>query len=93
MIGLMRDLKDGVIGFTALGKVTGADYEQVVIPAIEAGFDKHSSLSLIYHLGEDFEGFEAAAVWDDAKVGLAHWTAWDRVAVVTDVGWVRTRVI
>ena len=29
-------------------------------------------------------------MWDDAKVGLQHLTAWERVAVVTDVGWIRT---
>ena len=41
-------------------------------------------------LGPDFLGFTAAAMWDDAKIGLAHWNAWERVAVVTDVPWVAT---
>jgi hypothetical protein len=25
---------------------------------------------------------------DDAKLGLANWNAWERIAVVTDVDWV-----
>lgn len=89
MIELMSGLPDGVLGFTATGKVTGEDYEEVVVPAVEAGLEEHSHLSLIYHLGESFTGFAAAALWDDAKVGLKHLTAWDRAAVVTDVEWIR----
>ena len=40
-------------------------------------------------MGEDFEGFEPAALWDDAKVGMSHPLSWDRVACVTDVEWIR----
>lgn len=29
------------------------------------------------------------ALWDDAKFGLAYYHEWERVAVVTDVGWLR----
>lgn len=28
-------------------------------------------------------------MWDDAKVGLAHLRAWEKIAVVTDVDWIR----
>ena len=89
MIELMADLPGHVVGFTAIGKLTGEDYEQVVIPAVEEGLEQHSHLNLLYHLGPDFEGFDAGAVWNDAKVGLKHLTAWKRVAVVTDVDWIR----
>ena len=44
---------------------------------------------LLYHLSEDFESFSAGAAWDDAKLGLQHWTSFERMAVVTDVGWVK----
>lgn len=89
MIERIADLPDHVVGFTAVGKVTGEDYENVLIPAVEAGLERHSHLNLLYHLGPDFEGFDARAVWNDAKVGLKHLTAWKRMAVVTDVDWIR----
>ena len=89
MIELMSDLPNNVIGFTAHGKVTGDDYENVVIPTIEARLKEHDKLRLIYNCGEEFEGFEAAAMWDDAKVGMKHLTAWEKIAVVTDVDWMR----
>ena len=31
-------------------------------------------------------------MWDDAKVGLAHVSAWEKIAVVTDVDWIRAAV-
>ena len=90
MIELMSDLPDNVLGMTAHGKVTGEDYENVVIPALEARLAKHEKLRLVYHCGDEFEGYDAAAMWDDAKVGLKHLTAWDKIAVVSDVDWIRT---
>ena len=92
MIELMSDLPGGVLGFTAIGKVTGADYERVLVPAVEAALKEHDKLALVYHCGDDFSGFDAGAMWDDAKVGLRHITSWRRIAVVTDIGWLRTAV-
>ena len=36
MIELMQDVPENVVAMTAKGKVTGADYENVIIPAVEA---------------------------------------------------------
>jgi hypothetical protein len=33
--------------------------------------------------------FEAAAAWDDTKLGFKHWTGWEKMAIVTDVEWIR----
>lgn len=76
----------------AKGEVTGTDYETVLIPAVEEALATHPKIRLLYHLGEDFTGFDAKAMWDDAKVGLRHFTAWERVAVVSDITWLRGMV-
>jgi hypothetical protein len=89
MIERMEDLPGGVLGFSAKGEVTKHDYEEVIIPAVEGALTKSRKLRFIYVLGEDFTGFQAAAVWEDAKIGLKHLTSWERVAVVTDVEWIR----
>ena len=36
MLSLIEDLPAGVVGIEAGGKVTAEDYEQVLIPAVEA---------------------------------------------------------
>jgi hypothetical protein len=92
MVEQIHDLPDNVLGFTATGKVTAKDYESVVIPAVEALFARKIKVRFLYHLGEQFSGFEAAAIWDDTKLGLKHLSGWERVAVVSDVEWVRAAV-
>jgi hypothetical protein len=89
MIEPVPDLPDNVLGFRAIGRITSEDYETVLIPAVEAKLAENKKVRLLYCLGEDFEGFEAGAMWNDAKVGLRHFTAWERIAIVTDVEWIR----
>lgn len=92
MVEQIPDLPDNVLGFTAKGTVTADDYESVIIPAVEALFAAQGRVRFLYHLGEDFSGFEAAAAWDDAKLGLKHLGGWERMAVVSDVEWIRAAV-
>lgn len=84
MIELIPDLPDDVLGLDARGEVTGEDYEQVVIPAVHRLRESAEKIRLLYLLGAEFDGFTAAAMWDDAKVGLEHPFSWERIAVVTD---------
>jgi hypothetical protein len=92
MIEQIPDLPDNVLGFTAKGMVTANDYGSVIIPAVEALFSRQSKVRFLYHLGEGFTGFEAAAMWDDTKLGLKHLSGWERMAVVSDVEWIRAAV-
>ena len=90
MIELLTNLPDNVVGIRASGHVSAADYETVLMPAVETGLAKHDRLRLLYQLGGDFTGFSPGAMWDDMKMGIAHLRAWERIAVVTDVSWVAT---
>jgi len=84
MIEKIPDLPDNVLGFTAKRTVTANDYESVLIPAVEEMFSHRDKVRFLYHLGEDFTRLKAAAMWDDAKLGLKHLTDWERIAVVSD---------
>jgi hypothetical protein len=92
MVEQIANLPDNTLGFRARGRVTANDYESVIIPAVEALFSRHDKARFLYHLGEEFSGFEAAAVWDDTKLGLKHLRGWEKLAVVSDVEWVRAAV-
>ncbi|MFZ5466473.1 MAG: STAS/SEC14 domain-containing protein [Pseudomonadota bacterium] len=89
MLERMPNLPAHVVGFTASGPVSAEDYESVFIPTIEAAIKDHGKVRVIYHLGPGFTGFTAGALWDDVKVGLAHLRAWERIAMVTDIDWIR----
>lgn len=90
MIAIIPGLPAKVLGFSASGKVTAADYETVLVPAVHDRLAKETKVRLLYHLGADFEGFDIGAMWADAKVGLEHPSAWERIALVTDVDWIRS---
>ena len=89
MIKLLTDLPAGVVGMEAVGHVEADDYTNVVEPAIRAALQQSDKVRLLYVLGEGFEGYSAAASWEDAKLGIGHWSAWERIAIVTDRDWIR----
>jgi len=88
MMKILANLPDNVVGIRASGEVNARDYETVLMPAIESALKKHDRIRMLYQLTPEFSGFTAGAMWDDAKVGVSHWKAWEKVAVVTDVHWV-----
>ena len=92
MLELISDLPAHVLGLRASGTVTSDDYEAVLVPALERMLAAHSRVRLLYVLGEDFDNYTRGAAWEDAKVGMRHFTSFERVAVVTDVDWIETGV-
>jgi len=79
----------GVLELRFSGQVSGPDYDMVMIPAIETALEEHSKLRVLCVFDEGFEGYDLEAAWDDARVGLRHWNAYERFAIVTDVTWLR----
>ena len=89
MIQLIPDLPTHVVGLIASGHVTAGDYERVAIPAVEEALKTHDRIRMLFQVPADFDGFAPGAVWDDVKMGMGHFTAWEKIAVVTDVDWIR----
>lgn len=84
MIELTPGLPDDVLGIRASGEVSGSDYEQVLIPALNEHLEKRQRIRLLYVVGDEFSGYSATAMWNDASIGLRHPFSWERVAVVSD---------
>lgn len=89
MIRVMKDLPESVVGFSAIGDVKKEDYEHVLIPHVEAKLKEQGRISVLYHIGPKYRSFKPGAAWDDALLGLRHLIRWRRVAIVTDVKWIR----
>lgn len=92
MIELIPDipeLPDNAIAFTGKGEITASDYETVLIPAIDEKLKTHKKVRLLYYLGPEFTGYSVGAMWDDTKMGLAHMLSWEKLAIVSDVEWIR----
>jgi hypothetical protein len=89
MIEHMSNFPDHVVAFVCKGHVTKADYDSVFVPAVLKALEKKRKIRLYYETAADFSGIDPAAMWEDFKVGMEHLTRWERVAVVTDVEWIK----
>jgi hypothetical protein len=87
MIRLLSDMPPGVLGFEAVDDVEKEDYEDVLVPAIEAAIAEHGKVRLVYVLGHEFDDYEGEAVWEDVKLGGRHPASFERIAIVTDAKW------
>lgn len=89
MIQALSGFPPMVMAFVCDGQVTRQDYETVLMPAVEHALTYHEKVRLYYQIDPGFSGMELGAMWDDFKVGMEHLFRWDRIAVVTDVEWIR----
>jgi hypothetical protein len=92
MLERIPDVPDGIDGFTAVGKVTGDDYEQTVEPLLDEARRQGRRLRLLLQFGPEYEGFTAGAVWGKTEA-WRHYPSLlrmiDGYAVVTDIRWIR----
>ena len=92
MMTLLEGYPDSVLAVEGQGTITAEDYQQVLLPAMSERLSRHPRLRLLYLMGDEFEGFTAGAAWEDSKVGMKHFTHFERVAFVTDTDWMRRAV-
>jgi hypothetical protein len=85
---LVEGLPDNVVGIVAKGRVTNEDCNKVLKPVMESSLKRHDKVRLYYEIGCRFPG----AAWEDFDIGIEHMPQCERVAIVTDVGWVRHTV-
>jgi len=88
MIVELGGFADDIVAVQAQGQVTGDDYTETLVPAVERRLERFDKVRLLYQIGPDFKRFTTTALWEDTRVGLHHLHAFERIAVVTDTGWI-----
>ena len=89
MIERIEDLPTATLGFSLHGEIHADDVSTVLEPAIAAALDQHDRIRTLIVCEDDFKGASLEALWDDAALGLRHWDGFERMAVVTDLSWLR----
>ncbi len=84
MLEMIPGYADDIVAVEAVGTVEAADYGQVLDPAIAAALRDHEKVRVLFVLGDRYEGYSAAAMLEDAKLGSHDLSRWERIAVVTD---------
>jgi hypothetical protein len=88
MIEIIEGLPANVVGIVAKGRVTKKDVSEVLIPAIDKALEWHHRLRLYYEIRTRYPG----AAWEEVSLGIGQSTPWERVAIVSDVAWIRHTV-
>ncbi len=88
MIELIDGLPRHVVGIRVTGRVSKAEFREVLAPAIAGSLRWRRSIRLYYELGSRFPG----SGWDDLDLGFENASRCERIAIVTDIAWVRLTV-
>jgi SpoIIAA-like len=88
MIELIEDLPRNVVGISVRGRVTKQECREILTPAMQRSLKWRDKARLYYELGSRFPG----AGWDDLDLGFGQASRCERVAIVTDIAWVRLTV-
>jgi len=87
MLQLMEGSGGKVVGIQAGGKLTEADYKDL-LPKLEERFRKFGKLNVLFYADESFEGWNMEAAWEDTSFGFAHISDFERLALVGAPDWV-----
>ncbi|MBP1929052.1 hypothetical protein J2741_001599 [Methanolinea mesophila] len=85
MIERLAESSGKNIGFRLSGRVTEADYMDVLSPVIEKSIEEHARINVLL-LMEDFKGWTVGAAWEDFTLGPKFLKV-ERLAVVVDETW------
>jgi len=86
---LIEGLPANVIGVDAEGVITAQDYDETLVPLIKDKLKIHDRLNLLFVAGPSFRAYSAGAVWDDARFGVTHLADFKKIAIVSDIDWIR----
>lgn len=73
----------------AVGVVTRQDYDDVVVPILDAAEKENRKLRVLCVVDEAYRGLAPDAVWTDVTLGMRMMRILAGCAVVTDLPWVR----
>ncbi len=88
MIELIDGLPRNVVGISVTGRVTQHECREILVPAMTRSLRWRDRIRLYYELGSRFPG----SGWDDLDLGFEHASRCERIAIVTDIAWVRLTV-
>ncbi|GER08477.1 hypothetical protein GCM10007972_26200 [Iodidimonas muriae] len=89
MIRILKGFPKNALGVSHVGHVSAEDYAHILLPEIEKRIRRYGNVRLLVRISDDFQGFEPGAIWSDAKLGLRHWLDFSRLALVSDLRWLR----
>jgi hypothetical protein len=85
MIQKLPESSGNILGFRISGKLTEADYQDILVPAMEKAMKEYPKIRVVWVM-EKFEGWTVGGGWEDFLLGLK-FSAVERMATVIDESW------
>lgn len=89
MIEIIQGMPSHVAAFRASGKITGADYDQVINPKVEEVYKEHGKIDFLLQIETSLSNYSKGAWFKDAVIGFVYLTEWRKVAIVSPQGGVK----
>ncbi|POY00544.1 STAS/SEC14 domain-containing protein [Mycobacterium kansasii] len=89
MFEFMHGSDRDVLGVRATGKLSTADYHDVLAPRVEKLLNRFGVLKVLFLLDEPFRGWTLGAAWANTVFDLKHRRDFAKVAVVGAPRWER----
>ncbi|MGV0716396.1 STAS/SEC14 domain-containing protein [Mycolicibacterium sp. XJ662] len=80
------DARD-VLVVHARGKLTRADYRDILAPRMQSLLDETDSLRVMFVMDEPFEGWNLGAAWENTLLDIRHRRDFEKVAMVGAPKW------
>lgn len=74
-----------IVEVSVTGKLTKEDYEHFV-PELEKQIEQHGRVRMLFDM-HDFHGWDMAALWEDTKFGMRHYSDIERLAIIGEKLW------
>lgn len=87
MLHILPETAGDILVLQATETLTSEDYQTIFIPLLEEKTAAHGKIRCLIYLDRGFNGWEAGAMWEDAKLGINHSSDFIRLAVVGGDDW------
>jgi hypothetical protein len=93
VVEILSEMPPGVLGMRVDGKMTRADYTEVIEPALKEAFEAEQ-VRLYCEIPPGFDGLEPGALAEDLRTAFAYEVGekrhrFRRTAIATDTEWIR----
>lgn len=84
MIVKIENVPENMVGFQAIGEVTKREFEQKVIPEMQALAERTGKLNYLMVIDTALQSFIPGAWFQEMLTGFKNTAAWNRTAILSD---------
>ena len=87
MIEFLEEGSGNIVGMRAAGRLSEADYRDVLAPRIHLLLEQFRSLKALFLMDETFEGWSLRAAWANTVFDVKHRRDFEKIAIVGAPKW------